>query len=152
MGLVQVLVPEFLSLNIKWKHVLLFYGQGNASNICSHCLPDCQLTTYSAKHTAVQFRLLERDKTHFLCVKIKSSPSCYIFDLWALENVSTLSNTLQSAQQVFETWPRQKVTSVQANEYLSANVNTCSGNLISKIWIVPFDNLIKSRTDESKNK
>ena len=56
------------------KQIILFYGQGNASNICSHCLPDCQLTTYSAKHTAVQFRLLERDKTY--CVKIQSSPSC----------------------------------------------------------------------------
>ena len=32
------------------------YQKGNAGNICSHCLPDCQLTTYSAQQSSVQFR------------------------------------------------------------------------------------------------
>ena len=35
--------------------------QGNAEDICSHCLPDCQLTTYSTRHTSIQFRRVSRN-------------------------------------------------------------------------------------------
>ena len=43
--------------------------QGNSSSICNRCLPDCQSTTYSARHTAVQFRLRNRHNSHLIRVQ-----------------------------------------------------------------------------------
>ena len=83
-----------LSTNFRPK----IYLKGNAGNICSHCLPDCQLTTYSARHTSVKFRRVSRNNIRlFNCTHKFANMSVLepgkealqqtqLNDLWTLSN------------------------------------------------------------------